>query len=78
MYFIATTLHGGGANKSGKPRQSLTVQYCQPYIRQIENQLLAVDPRKVESGEIPERIVNMMGYRVHQPFIGYVSLTTSP
>lgn len=72
VYFLATTWHGGGRNDTAKPRKSLTVQYCQPYIRPIENQFLAVDPRKLE--EIPKRIVDMMGYKIHTPFIGYVSL----
>ncbi|KAK2802924.1 hypothetical protein FQN50_007169 [Emmonsiellopsis sp. PD_5] len=69
VYFIGTTWHCGGANKSNMPRKSATVQYCQPYIRPIENQILAVDPRKLP--EIPPRIVEMMGYRIHRPFIGY-------
>ncbi|EFW16937.1 hypothetical protein D8B26_003747 [Coccidioides posadasii str. Silveira] len=69
VYFIGTTWHCGGANNSSKPRKSATVQYCQPYIRPIENQILAVDPRKLK--EIPPRIVEMMGYRIHRPFIGY-------
>lgn len=70
VYFVATTWHGGGQNKTNAPRHSLTVQYCQPYIRQIENQFLAVDPRRLD--EIPKKIVEMMGYGLHQPFIGYV------
>ena len=41
-------------------------------IRPIENQILAVDPRRLD--EIPEKIVSMMGYRVHPPFIGYGEL----
>lgn len=57
---------------SDKPRMSGTVQYCQPYIRPIENQILAVDPRRLD--EIPPRIVSMMGYRTHAPFIGYGKL----
>ncbi|KIW29162.1 uncharacterized protein PV07_04998 [Cladophialophora immunda] len=69
VYFISTLWHGGGANVSDKPRQSATVQYCQPYIRPIENQILAVDPRKLDS--IPPRIVEMMGYKHMQPFMGY-------
>ncbi|KAK2788911.1 hypothetical protein FQN52_006444 [Onygenales sp. PD_12] len=69
VYFIGTMWHCGGANNSNMPRKSATVQYCQPYIRPIENQILAVDPRKLP--EIPPRIVEMMGYRIHRPFIGY-------
>lgn len=75
VYFLATTWHGGGRNEAPKSRQSLTVQYCQPYIRPIENQFFAVDPRKLD--EIPKKIVDMMGYKVHTPFIGYVSLFLS-
>ena len=32
--------------------------------------MLAVDPRRL--GEIDDRIVKMIGYAVHRPFIGYV------
>jgi hypothetical protein len=38
-------------------------------MRQIENQYLAVDPRKLDS--IPKRIVELMGYKVFAGFIGY-------
>jgi ectoine hydroxylase-related dioxygenase (phytanoyl-CoA dioxygenase family) len=69
VYFLGTTWHGGGANGSSAPRSSATVQYCQPYIRAIENQFLAVDPRRLP--EIDGRIVQMMGYKTHRPFIGY-------
>jgi ectoine hydroxylase-related dioxygenase (phytanoyl-CoA dioxygenase family) len=75
VYFISTLWHGGGANGSEKPRKSATVQYCQPYIRPIENQILAVDPRKLD--EIDPRIVDMMGYRVMEPFMGYGTLRSS-
>jgi hypothetical protein len=32
IFFIATMWHGGGPNETDMPRQSLTVQYCQPYV----------------------------------------------
>lgn len=69
-YFISTLIHGGGTNTTSAPRQSATVQYCQPYIRPIECQLLAVDPRKLK--DIDSRIVDMMGYKEMKPFMGYV------
>ena len=69
VYFVGTMWHGGGANVSDTPRQSATVQYCQPYIRPIENQILAVDPRKLD--QIDPRIVEMMGYKTMEPFMGY-------
>ncbi|KAL2011438.1 hypothetical protein VTN00DRAFT_4156 [Thermoascus crustaceus] len=70
IYFLGTTWHCGGPNTSDKPRRAATVQYCQPFIRPVENQFLAVDPRRLP--EIPERIVSMMGYGILPPFIGYV------
>ena len=69
VYFISTLIHGGGANVSDRPRKSATVQYCKPYIRPIENQILAVDLRKLD--QIPQKIVDMMAYKHMQPFMGY-------
>lgn len=70
VYFLGTTWHSGGANRSDQPRHAATIQYCQPWIRPLENQMLAVDPRRALSGEIPSRIVDMMGYRSAMPYIG--------
>ena len=70
MYFLSTLWHGGGANTSGHDRVALTVQYCQPWIRQLENQILAVDFEKLD--EIPPQLVDMLGYKVGAPFIGHV------
>ncbi|KAH6893532.1 phytanoyl-CoA dioxygenase [Thelonectria olida] len=71
IYFLGTTWHSGGANRSTKPRHAATIQFCQPYIRPLENLMVAVDPRRALSGEIPDKIVDMMGYRSAIPFIGY-------
>ncbi len=71
IYFLGTTWHSGGANRSSRPRYAATIQYCQPYIRPLENLMVAVDPRRALSGEIPRPIVDMMGYRSATPFIGY-------
>jgi ectoine hydroxylase-related dioxygenase (phytanoyl-CoA dioxygenase family) len=71
IYFLGTTWHSGGANRSQRPRYAATIQYCQPYIRPLENLMVAVDPRRALSGEIPKKIVDMMGYRSAIPFIGY-------
>jgi ectoine hydroxylase-related dioxygenase (phytanoyl-CoA dioxygenase family) len=69
VYFISTLWHSGGANAQSTPRNSLTVQYCQPYIRRIENQFLCVDPRRLD--EVDPRIVSMLGYSTFAGFIGY-------
>lgn len=53
------------------PRYAATIQYCQPYIRPLENLILGVDMRKALNGDIPSKIVDMMGYRSAIPFFGY-------
>jgi ectoine hydroxylase-related dioxygenase (phytanoyl-CoA dioxygenase family) len=68
IYFLGTTYHSGGPNYSSAPRYALTVQYCQPYIRPLENLMLCVDPRKLS--QIPEKVVDMMGYKTAFPFLG--------
>ncbi|KAF5593454.1 phytanoyl dioxygenase [Fusarium pseudoanthophilum] len=70
VYFLGTLWHGGGKNVSEKERRALTVQYCQPWVRPLENQILAVDWDKLN--EIPPRLVDMLGYQVGAPFVGYV------
>ncbi|KAL9093838.1 MAG: hypothetical protein Q9165_003761 [Trypethelium subeluteriae] len=69
IFFLSGLWHGAGPNTSSRPRYSATLQFCSPYIRPIENQILAVDPRKLK--DIPKRIVDMMGYRTYRPFVGY-------
>ena len=71
IYFLGTTWHSGGANRSDRPRHAATIQYCRPFVRPLENLMLSVDPRRALSGEIPRPIVDMMGYRTAVPFIGY-------
>jgi len=70
VYFLGTMYHSGGPNRSDKPRHALTIQYCQPYIRPLEDLMLSVDPRKLD--QIPEKVVDMMGYKSGFPFLGSV------
>jgi ectoine hydroxylase-related dioxygenase (phytanoyl-CoA dioxygenase family) len=70
VVFLGTTLHRGGANRSNGVRLGLTPQYCQPWLRQIENMALAVPPDVVVA--LPERVQELLGYSIMPPFIGYV------
>ena len=70
VVFMGTLLHRGGANCSTRTRLAITPQYCQPWIRQIENMVLAVPP-SVASAFSP-RVQDLLGYSIHPPFIGYV------
>jgi hypothetical protein len=73
VYFVSTLWHGGGENRSEKVRRSATVQYCQPYLRPIENQILAVDPRKLDG--MDQKVVDLMGYKIMQPFVSTIQFS---
>ena len=70
VVFLGTTLHRGGANRSQTTRLAITPQYCEPWLRQIENMALAIPTDIVAT--LPTRVQEMLGYSIHQPFIGYV------
>jgi ectoine hydroxylase-related dioxygenase (phytanoyl-CoA dioxygenase family) len=70
LVFLGTLWHRGGANRSAHPRLAITPQYCEPWLRQIEQQVLAVPP-EVAAG-YSERIQQLLGYSIHAPFMGYV------
>ena len=67
---MGTLWHRGGANQSAAPRLAITPQYCEPWLRQIENQVLAV-PRDMAARYSP-RVQALLGYSIHPPFMGYV------
>lgn len=69
VYFLNTLWHSGGANISNKPRRSLTVQYCQPWIRTIENFTVAMGWEDLD--QVPKRLLQLMGFSTHS-FMGYV------
>jgi ectoine hydroxylase-related dioxygenase (phytanoyl-CoA dioxygenase family) len=70
IVFMGTLWHRGGANQSAAPRLAITPQYCEPWLRQIENQVLAV-PREM-AAKCSQRVQELLGYSIHPPFMGYV------
>ena len=71
VVFAGTLYHRGGANTSSGKRLGITPQYCQPWMRQIENMVLAVPPEA--AGQYSERIQELLGYDLMEPsFVGYV------
>ncbi|KAJ2967326.1 hypothetical protein NQ176_g9714 [Zarea fungicola] len=70
VYYVGTLYHGGGKNTSDKIRHALTVQYCQPWVRPVENQILAVDWDRL--ADMPRQLVDLLGFKVARPFIGHV------
>jgi ectoine hydroxylase-related dioxygenase (phytanoyl-CoA dioxygenase family) len=69
VVFAGTLWHRGGANRSDRPRLAITPQYCEPWARQQEQQILSIGPK---AAQYSERIQSMLGYSIHPPFMGHV------
>jgi len=81
VVFLGNLQHRGGAHhgqgrqgpqeRAGDTRLGVTTQYCAPWMRQIENMVLAVPPARVL--ELSSRVQALLGYSVVLPgFMGYV------
>jgi ectoine hydroxylase-related dioxygenase (phytanoyl-CoA dioxygenase family) len=70
MFYLGSLWHGGGANTTKQPRLGVILEYAAGWLRQQENNLLAV-PRDVVR-ELPERLQELLGYNIYPPFVGYV------
>ena len=71
LVFAGSLIHRGGANSSDGLRLAITPQYCMPWLRQIENMVLAVPP--ATAAQYSERVQGLLGYSIVEPgFMGYV------
>ncbi len=70
IVFDAALWHRGGANVSRGTRLAVSPQYCQPWLRPQESQLLIVPPERARA--CTPRMRAMLGYSIHPPFIGQV------
>jgi ectoine hydroxylase-related dioxygenase (phytanoyl-CoA dioxygenase family) len=70
VLFDAALWHRGGANLSTRTRLAISPQYCQPWLRPQESQLLIVPPEHARAAS--PRMRSMLGYSIHPPFIGQV------
>jgi ectoine hydroxylase-related dioxygenase (phytanoyl-CoA dioxygenase family) len=71
LLFAGTLVHRGGAHRGTETRLGITPQYCEPWVRQIENMTLAVPPELARG--YSERVQELLGYDIFEPtFIGYV------
>lgn len=67
-FFLGSTLHSGGANRSAKPRRGLIVSFCLGWLKPWENQWLAYPPPVAR--EFPPDLAALVGYRQHLPSLG--------
>jgi len=71
LIWQGTLFHRGGANRTDATRLGITLQYCQPWLRQIENMVLAVSPER--AARYSKRVRAMLGYDLMgHSFMGYV------
>lgn len=68
LYYLGSTVHSGGANKSDAPRKGLINTYSLGWLRQEENQYLTI-PRDV-ADSYPENVRRLMGYQAHGEVLG--------
>ena len=69
---LGSTYHAGGANRAGEARTGLLYGYCLGWLRQEQNQYLAVPPDVART--LPEPLQRLIGYAVHEPFLGWHDL----
>jgi ectoine hydroxylase-related dioxygenase (phytanoyl-CoA dioxygenase family) len=70
MFYLGSLWHGGGENRTSKPRLGVILEYAAGWLRQQENHCLAVPRATVRM--LPERLAELLGYNIYPPFVGYV------
>ena len=70
LIYLGSTVHGGGANHTKEYRRGIVMSYCLGWLRQAENQYLAVPIAVAKT--LPERLQRLLGYFVHKPNLGAV------
>lgn len=70
LFYLGTTYHCGGGNRSSAPRFGVNVLYAQGWLRQYENQYLGV-PREM-AATLDPALQRLLGYGVYGEYLGYV------
>jgi ectoine hydroxylase-related dioxygenase (phytanoyl-CoA dioxygenase family) len=71
LVYLGNLWHGGGANTTAdEVRIGLNLEYAAGWVRQQENQYLVLPPDR--SADVPDRVLELLGYSTTPPFLGYV------
>ncbi|MEO1192147.1 MAG: phytanoyl-CoA dioxygenase family protein [Pseudomonadota bacterium] len=71
LIYLGSIWHGGGANNSADQwRCGMICGYSLGWLRQEENQYLAVPPAVAK--DLPEHVQHLIGYKLHGDFLGWV------
>ncbi|HYL57539.1 MAG TPA: phytanoyl-CoA dioxygenase family protein [Candidatus Acidoferrales bacterium] len=76
LFYSGAVYHGGGANRSNAPRVGINITYNVSWLRQEENQYLAV-PLEV-ARTLPVDLLRLIGYRRGAYALGYVDDLRDP
>jgi ectoine hydroxylase-related dioxygenase (phytanoyl-CoA dioxygenase family) len=76
LFYTGALYHGAGANRSDETRQGLNLTYARAWLRQEENQYLAVPHETAR--ELPEELLRLMGYARGAYALGYVDDLRDP
>jgi ectoine hydroxylase-related dioxygenase (phytanoyl-CoA dioxygenase family) len=70
LLYRGSLWHGGGANRTDRPRLGVVVHYAASWLRPVENHVLVVPPERAR--DLSPRLQELLGYNIHPPFTGYV------
>jgi len=76
LLYTGSLYHGGGANESDAARSGVNITYNLAWLRQEENQYLAVPPEIAR--ELPDDLLRLMGYARGAYALGYVGDLDDP
>ena len=76
LFYSGSIYHGGGANRSNETRIGINITYNLSWLRQEENQYLAV-PLEV-ARTLPVELLRLMGYQRGAYALGYVGDLLDP
>jgi len=70
-FYLGNTIHGGGPNRSNRPRTGALIGYNLGWLRQEENQYLTVFPDQART--FPDRLQALLGYSAtHNGHLGWI------
>ena len=70
LIYVGNVIHGGGSNRSHRPRTGVALHYSLGWLRQEENQYLAVPPELART--LPGRLQELLGYALGSSNLGFV------
>ena len=70
LLYDGATFHGAGSNRSNGPRTGCALHYTLGWLRQEENQYMAVPPELART--FPRPLQELMGYALAAPSLGFV------